>query len=110
MNKITLRKREGMVRLVLAKSKNTTHADHREEVEKGYIIEDYSEEEAQQATDFMTEMFGMCKGMVQECFAEMGYKSVPTGKGKERTVVKIDGTEPTEKEHRWFWRGAVRVS
>ena len=47
MNKITLHKREGMVRLVLAKSKNATHAEHRELVEKSYIIEDYSEEEAQ---------------------------------------------------------------
>ena len=100
MNKITLHKREGMVRLVLAKSKNETHVAHREKVEKAYIIEDYSEEEAQQATDFMGEMFGMCKGLVQECFAEMGYKSLPTGKGKERIVVKIDGTEPAEKEHR----------
>ena len=100
MNKITLHKREGMVRLVLAKSKNETHKEHREKVEKDYIIEDYSEEEAQEATDFMGEMFGMCKDLVQECFAEMGYKSVPTGKGKERVVVKIDGTEATEKEHR----------
>ena len=100
MNKITLHKREGMVRLVLAKNKKATHAEHRERVEKNYIIEDYSEQEAQEATDFMIEMFGMCKGMVKDCFAEMGYKSVPTGKGTERAVVKIDGTEPAEKEHR----------